>query len=119
MLLRGISRTSVSNLIVKRNFIVTSKSSPTPLKISLKKYVKLTLFGATVVYGYNNLEVCGGLTRFLRSIKIAALISTDYLWNLHGLEDGTEIYKQVAMYIVSSGRETNIQSSFRLSRRLI
>lgn len=90
---------SVYSLIIKRNFFKAPKSNHTEPKSYLKKYIKWTLVGSTVgSIGYdacNDFEVYDGLARFLRSLKIAALISIDYSWNLYGLGKGTEIYEQV------------------------
>lgn len=88
------------NLKVIRNFIKSSESSTSnQSSFTLKRYTKGLLFGATagsIIYdGFNDFEVAGGLSRFLRSLRIAATISFDYTWNLYGLESGTELYDQV------------------------
>lgn len=63
------------------------------------RYLNRTLFGVIVgafTYdGYNEFEVYGGISRFLRSLKIAALISIDYSWNLRGINEGTDEYNRV------------------------
>lgn len=88
-----------SNLIVKRKFIKSSTSATVKTGMTLKRYATGLLFGATagsIIYdGFNDFEVAGGFSRFLRSLKIAATISLDYSWNLYGLENGTELYDQV------------------------
>lgn len=84
---------------VVRGFSRNSNPSITNSNISLKRFSKRALFGvflgASAYDCYNEFEVYGGLTRFLRSLKIAALISVDYSWNLRGLNEGTKEYEQV------------------------
>lgn len=80
-----------------RNFIKsTAMAKP---GVPLRRYIKGLLFGATagsIIYdGFNDFQVAGGASRFLRSLKIAATISVDYLWNLHGLATGSESYDMV------------------------
>lgn len=99
MISSRILRVKKSNLIVKRNFINLSKSTTVKSGITLKQYTKGLVFGVTagsIIYdSFNDFEVTGGLSRFLRSLKIAATISIDYSWNLYGLENGTKLYDQV------------------------
>lgn len=89
----------MSKMHSTRTFIVSSKSNVVKSRSSLKTYVKRAIFGVGtgfIAYDvYNDFEVYGGGTRFLRSIKIAALISLDYTYNLYGLQDGSDIYVQV------------------------
>lgn len=100
MISSRILRVSKFNLEVIRNFIKSSKSSTSnQSSFTLKRYTKGLLFGVTagsIIYdGFNDFEVAGGLSRFLRSLSIAATISFDYTWNLYGLESGTELYAKV------------------------
>lgn len=99
MILNRILRVNRSNLKVSRNFIKSSSTHQSG--ITLKGYTKGLLFGATagsIIYdGFNDFEVAGGLSRFLRSLKIATTISLDYSWSLYGLENGTELYDQVRL----------------------
>lgn len=88
-----------TNSVVRRNLITPSSLNSVKSTIPLRKFLRWTVFGATIgglsYDAYNDFEVGGGLTRFLRSLKIAALISIDYSWNLYGLRDGSDIYEQV------------------------
>lgn len=95
----------MSALIFARHLSRRKKNSNFP-KLSTKattssfgRYLNRTLFGVvvgTITYdGYNEFEVFGGISRFLRSLKIAALISADYMWNLHGINEGTDEYNRV------------------------
>lgn len=104
MIPRHILRVSKSDLKVTRNFIVSSRLANANSGSAVKRYAKGLLIGATagsIIYDgyYNEFEVAGGLSRFLRSLKIAAIISLDYSWNLYGLENGTELYDQVRAFI--------------------
>lgn len=64
-----------------------------------KKYAFRTTLGllaSGIAYdGANEFEYCGGAGRFLRSLKIAALISVDYTWNLYGVDEKSEEYNKV------------------------
>lgn len=66
---------------------------------TLKIFVTRSLLGVTagaIAYdGFNEFPVFGGIIRFIRSLKIAAVISVDYSVNLYGLESGTTEYEQV------------------------
>lgn len=53
------------------------------------------LAGAVAYDAYNEFEICGGVGRFLRSLKIAALISADYAWSLRGLTEDSDNYCEV------------------------
>lgn len=103
MISHRILRFNKSNLIITRNFIKSSETATVKSGITLKQYAKGLLVGATagsIIYdGFNDFEVAGGLSRFLRSLKIAAAISLDYSWNLYGLENGTELYEQVSLNV--------------------
>lgn len=114
MISSRILRVDKFNLKVTRNFIKSSNSSASSQSgVTLKRYTRGLLFGAaagSIIYdGFNDFEVAGGLSRFLRSLKIAATISLDYSWNLHGLENGTELYDQVRY--ASKNSFLSIQSS--------
>lgn len=100
MISSRILRVNKFKLKVIRNFIKSSESSiSNQSSFTLKRCTKGFLFGVTagsIIYdGFNDFEVAGGLSRFLRSLSIAATISFDYTWNLYGLESGTELYDQV------------------------
>lgn len=66
-------------------------------KIGFKNYAKGTflsmVLGACIYDGSNDFEVCASIGRFMRSLKIAAIISMDYTWNLYGLKNGVEYEK--------------------------
>lgn len=75
------------------------KSPPKSARSVIKPFLKTTaasiVVGALAYDGYNGFELCGGLIRFSRSLKIAATISADYAWNLRGLKENTEEYTEV------------------------
>lgn len=74
-------------------------------KISFKNYAKRTflsmVLGACVYDGYNDFEVCASIGRFMRSLKIAAIISMDYTWSLYGLKNGAEYEKVNSFNLIS------------------
>lgn len=84
-----------------RQFPVRPNSNLTKTRFnsSFGHFIKRTLFGITagaIAYdGYNEFQVYGGITRFMRSLKVAALISIDYSWHLSGLTDKHEEYERV------------------------
>lgn len=100
LLFRRLKYNSTSLNGIVRNYSVSNASTNSNSSFTLKRYIKGTLFGITagaIIYdGFNEFEVYGGVSRFLRSLKIAALISIDYTWNLYGLEESTNIYDQVS-----------------------
>lgn len=59
-------------------------------------YTSIGIIAGGLIYdGYYEFQVIGAIGRFLRSLKIAALISLDYSWNLRGLRENTEEYDRV------------------------
>lgn len=58
--------------------------------ITVATAVTVTVYDST-----NEFEYIGGASRFLRSLKIAAVISADYSWSLFRLDDKTEEYANV------------------------
>lgn len=94
-----ISRKIWGIIKTAKNFNINLRSNHIKTNIPMKIYTKEAIFGViigSIVYdGFNEFEIYGGVFRFLRSLKIAALISIDYLWSLNGLVDGTQIYEQV------------------------
>lgn len=65
---------------------------------SFGRYLKRTFLGVVIIGAItydNGFEVFGGISRFFRSLKIAALISADYSWNLYGIHEGTDEYNRV------------------------
>lgn len=58
--------------------------------ISVASAVAITVYDST-----NQFEYIGGASRFLRSLKIAAVISADYSWSLFGVDNSTEEYGKV------------------------
>lgn len=99
MISRVISKTQINKVNYVRNFVISSKSNNVNSGISIKQYIKRSLFGVGAGFiaydAYNEFEVYGGVTRFLRSLKIAALISIDYTYQMYGLKDGSMEYDQV------------------------
>jgi hypothetical protein len=67
----------------------------------LRNNKKKTLFFGSIAsllaydYAARDLEFVGGLSRFLRSIKIAAQISYDYSVSLWGVEEDSDEYNKV------------------------
>lgn len=98
-ILRQFIENKTFSKLLTRNFVVGRNLNKTTPQFNLKRYVSGTLFGVTVgalTYdGLNEFQVYGGILRFLRSLKIAALISIDYSWHLYGLADNNEKYEQV------------------------
>lgn len=58
--------------------------------ITVATAVTVTVYDST-----NEFEYIGAASRFLRSLKIAAIISADYSWSLFGLDVNTEEYGNV------------------------
>lgn len=89
---------------IVRNFVTGRNLNKTKSRPNLKFYVKGTSVGiaaGAIIYdGINEFRIYGGATRFLRSLKIAALISIDYSWHLYGLTEGNEEYEQVRLKII-------------------
>lgn len=85
--------------VIVRNFVVGRSLNETKSRLNMKRFIKGTLIGITagaIAYdGCNAFQVYGGATRFIRSLKIAAVISIDYSWHLYGLKDGNEEYEKV------------------------
>lgn len=73
---------------------VTSRASS-----SWKKYLtglSLVTGAAAVAYdATNEFEYTGATGRFMRSVRIAATISADYLWTLHGMPEDSSEYEKV------------------------
>lgn len=87
---------------VPRKCAVYYSSLPVPKHQQVwKKYAFRTALGllvAGIAYdGTNEFEYCGGAGRFLRSLKIAALVSFDYAWNLYGVDETSEEYSKVGI----------------------
>lgn len=97
-----LSRVSFKPLI--RNFNSFNHHSKDNTWRTMKKFATGAFFGLTigsVTYdGYNEFQICGGIARFVRSLKIAGLISVDYLVSLYGLEPETKEYEQVKKHIL-------------------
>lgn len=94
-MLRAVLRKSTSVSIHSKRTITNASHG------ILRKNKKKTLFftGVTSLLAYDytvrDLEYLGGLTRFLRSIKIAALVSADYSYSLWGIEEDSKEYDKV------------------------
>lgn len=100
MFARKLSRNyAFSNFPNSSNYASSNQLTKTRSTSSFGRYLKKTflgvVIGAITYDGYNGFEVFGGISRFLRSLKIAALISADYSWNLYGIKDGTDEYNRV------------------------
>lgn len=61
----------------------------------MRRTALVALTGTIIYDGCNDFEMCGGLARFMRSLKIAIAISADYMYTLHGLVEDTNEYNQV------------------------
>jgi hypothetical protein len=84
----------VSNCVQKR---FASNVSRSFLQRNRKKAIFIGGLTSLIAYDYvaSDLEIVGGGVRFMRSIKIAALISIDYSYNLWGLQSDSEEYNKV------------------------
>lgn len=71
------------------------RSSRSKVKPFLKITAASVVVGALAYDGYNEFEICGGLTRFVRSLKVGLTISADYAWSLRGLTEQSENYAEV------------------------
>lgn len=105
-----LSKVASRELIYRSNYFKKFGSYTKPSKTlsvyALKHYAKRTvqslIFGACVIDGYNEFTICRSISRFMRSLKIAAVVSLDYTWNLYGLENETEKFEQVGQFIIES-----------------
>lgn len=83
----------------RSNYAISHQSIEARSTSSFGRYLNRTfcgvVIGAITYDGYNEFVIFGGISRFLRSLKIAALISADYSWNLHGINEGTDEYNRV------------------------
>lgn len=68
-------------------------------RLSTKRILLAAVAGSIAYDGYNEFEICGGISRFLRSLRIAAQISFDYSWHLYGVSENDEGYDKVIMAI--------------------
>lgn len=78
----------------------TAGSSASANQQVWKKYV-LGAGAAVIAAGLihdslNEFQYCGGASRFLRSMKIAAQISIDYTWSLYGVTEDSDEYAKVS-----------------------
>lgn len=95
-MLRTILRSSTS--VTKYSRRSLSNSSNGIWSNNKKKTLFFGGIASFIVYDYaaRDLELVGGFSRFVRSIKIAAQISFDYTYSLWGLEDDESVeYNQV------------------------
>lgn len=112
MLLNTVCRTFYKMPMCYSNigysFVRNKSTKSNPTSVMMKRFINRTLFGITVgaiAYdGYNEFEVYGGVSRFLRSLKIAAQISFDYSWNLYGISEHTENYNKVTFLTCISSK---------------
>lgn len=82
----------------------SSKSSATPAINAAKKgrwvpiisrTAVVALTGTLLYDGFNDFEMCGGFGRFVRSLKIAVVVSADYMYSLYGLDEDSKEYNEV------------------------
>lgn len=69
-----------------------------------KKTLFFTSIASFVAYDYavRDLEYVGGLSRFLRSLKIAVQISYDYTASLWGVEEDSDEYNEVRIELLNT-----------------
>lgn len=61
----------------------------------IRRTALAALTGTLIYDGVNDFEMCGGFGRFVRSLKIAVVISADYMYTLYGLNEDTKEYSEV------------------------
>lgn len=61
----------------------------------IRRTAFVALTGTIVYDGFNDFEMCGGFGRFVRSLKIAVVVSADYMYSLYGLKEDSEEYNEV------------------------
>lgn len=92
----------------------SKKSPPNLVKSFIKPFLKTTaasiVVGAFAYDGYNEFEICGGLIRFGRSLKIAVAISADYKWNLRDLKEESEAYNEVNCVVIPNSYVNYVSS---------
>lgn len=61
----------------------------------LRRTSLVALAGSIIYDGFNDFEMLGGFSRFMRSMKIAVVVSADYMYSLYGTTEGTKEYEEV------------------------
>ena len=89
------------NVIFQKNRNFSSNIYRGTKQFNLKKWILVgssTGLIGTVIYDgiVKDFEKTGGIQRFLRCLKIAVIISADYSWNLHNLDEDSEEYDTVS-----------------------
>lgn len=99
MLQRNILKLSIASRQTMSFHTKVARSSEPKLTVRIGRLFFGTTVATTVsvaIYdSTNEFEYIGGVSRFLRSLKIAAVISADYGWSLFGLDVNTEEYGKV------------------------
>lgn len=99
MLQRNILKLPMaSRQIMRFHTKVTKSVEPARTGRIGRYFFGITMATAVAITAYdsaNEFEYIGGASRFLRSLKIAAVISADYSWSLFGVDDNTEEYGKV------------------------
>lgn len=77
------------------------------LRNNKKKTLFFTSIASLLAYDYaaRDLEYVGGLSRFLRSLKIAVQISYDYTVSLWGVEEDSDEYNEVRIELLKTNYE--------------
>lgn len=88
-------RNSLSHIFLRKFHQRPIQPRSNVSKFNLKTTFLGVVVGAVAYDGLNEFEVCGGISRFLRSLRIAAQISLDYSWNLYGVAKEGPEYDQV------------------------
>lgn len=88
-------RNSFGRPILSRFFQNSAQSKKNLRKFSAKKVLVGVVAGFIAYDGYNEFEVCGGISRFSRSLWIAAQISLDYSWHLYGVSKSDKDFDKV------------------------
>lgn len=93
-------RNSFGHPFLSRFFHNSAHSKKNLRKFGVKKVLVGVAAGSIAYDGYNEFEVCGGISRFLRSLRIAAQISLDYSWHLYGVSKNDKDYDKVFQMII-------------------
>lgn len=92
-------RNTIQSNFVRRFFKTSTSTRPNSTGLNTKRILLASVVGSIAYDGYNEFEICGGISRFLRSLQIAVQISIDYSWNLYGVSENDEGYDEVIIDI--------------------
>lgn len=78
----------------------------------IRRTALVALTGTIVYDGFNDFEMFGGFGRFVRSLKIAVVVSADYMYSLYGLKEDSEEYNEVESTHKSQLRQISVKIEF-------